>query len=278
MLFSPARVGGSCDKGRGNQDAACPSQTPRQLTLDQARKPEKRHGGWRPGAGRPRKPGATSHDTRPDEPARFPQHVTLRVADGVPSLARAGTMKVIPAAIRGSFEPRVALADDDHPARGPARAEQTRGGGCRIVEFNVLGNHIHLLVEADSKRALASGLTGFETRVARRINAVHGRRGQLFPQRYHARALKTPREVRNALAYVLLDRKHHAAEQRFTRMWIDPCSSAAWFTGWAQPVRANEVWKRELLVQPRPTAEAETWLLTTGWKRHGLLRFDERPG
>jgi len=141
----------------------------------------------------------------------------------------------------------------------------------------VLGNHLHLLIEADRKQALASGLTGFETRVARRINAALGRRGTLFPDRYHARALKTPREVRNAIRYVLLNRKHHAGEQRFTRTWIDPCSSAAWFTGWAQPVRTDEPWKRELLELPQPTAPPETWLLATGWKRHGLLRFDERP-
>ena len=79
-----------------------------------------------------------------------------------------------------------------------------------------------------------SGIAGFETRVARCINSRLGRRGKLFPDRYHARALRTPREVRNALAYVLLNRKHHAAEQKFARYWIDPCSSAAWFTGWAQ--------------------------------------------
>src|SRR3569623_210757 len=233
-----------------------------QLTLDQARKPDDRHGGWRPGAGRPRKPGAISHDTRPDEPGRFPQHVTLRIAEGVPSLARAGAIKEFRAAVRASHKPARDRApasherpDDPHerpdePAERPAEPSPARvqrgrarattpgptNGAFRIVEFNVLGNHLHLVTEADSKRALASGLTAFETRVARRINALVGRRGQLFPHRYHARALKTPREVRNALAYVLLNRKHHAAEQKFTRTWIDPCSSAAWFTGWAQPV------------------------------------------
>ena len=246
-----------------------------QLSLDEARKPEGRHGGWRPGAGRKKKPGAISHDTRSDEPARFPQHVTLRVASGVPSLARAGVMKIIRAAIAASHKP---LRNALHPpTRARANPSHSRGG-FRIVEFNVLGNHLHLLVEADGKRALASGLTGFETRVARRINALLGRRGTLFPDRYHARALKTPREVRNAIRYVLLNRKHHAVEQRCTRTWIDPCSSAAWFTGWAHPVRADEPWKRELLALPQPTARPETWLLATGWKRHGLLRFDERPG
>jgi hypothetical protein len=31
---------------------------------------------------------------------------------------------------------------------------------------------------------------------------------------------------------------------------------------------------RELLAMDRPTEKATVWLLTTGWKRHGLLRFD----
>ena len=132
--------------------------------------------------------------------------------------------------------------------------------------------------EAEDKDALARGLQGFEVSVARRLNTALMRAGKLFAHRYHARHLKTPREVRNALRYVLLNRKHHAAEQRFSKYWIDPWSSAAWFGGWAQPVRGDEPWKRELLALDAPTAKATVWLLTDGWKRHGLLRFDERPG
>jgi hypothetical protein len=36
-------------------------------------------------------------------------------------------------------------------------------------------------------------------------------------------------------------------------------------------------WKRELLAEPAPTVAATTWLLAAGWRRHGLLRFDEAP-
>jgi REP-associated tyrosine transposase len=225
-----------------------------QLSLDQARKPDGRHGGWRPNAGRPSKPGSISHAKRPDEPARYPQHVTLRIVEGVESLAREGSLKVIRAAIRASHK-----------------------RGFRIVEFNVLGNHLHLITEAASKYALATGVQGFEVRVARRLNSALMRTGKLFAQRYHARHLKTPKETRNALRYVLLNRKHHRAEQRFAKYWIDPCSSAAWFNGWAEPVRADTSWKRALLALDAPTAKATVWLLTTGWKRHGPLRFDERP-
>jgi REP element-mobilizing transposase RayT len=226
-----------------------------QLTLEQARKPEPgKHGGWRPNAGRPKKPGAVSHAKRPTESARVPQHVTLRIAHDMPSLANERLVKIIRRCVRDSHK-----------------------GGFRICEFNILGNHVHLITEGD-REALARGVAGFEVRVARRLNSALMRSGKLFPDRYHARYLKTPREVRNALRYVLMNRKHHDAEKRFNRYWIDPSSSAAWFDGWAQPVRADEPWKRELLRLDRPTAKATVWLLTDGWKQHGLLRFDERPG
>jgi len=225
-----------------------------QLSLDQARRPDGRHGGWRPGAGRKKKPGAVSHDARPSERGRFPQHVTMRIGDGVPSLAREGCLKIIRASVKASHK-----------------------AAFRIVEFNVLGNHLHLITEAADKRALSTGVQGFAGRVAYRLNSALNREGKLFAQRYHARYLKTPREVRNALRYVLLNRKHHAVEPRFTKTWIDPFSSAAWFDGWATPIRADEPWKRELLALDRPTAKATVWLLTTGWRKHGPLRSDERP-
>jgi REP element-mobilizing transposase RayT len=226
-----------------------------QLNLETARKPDGKHGGWRPNAGRPKKAGSVSHATRPSEPARFPQHVTVRVREGVPSIAGEGSLKIIRAAVRASHK-----------------------AGFRIVEFNVLGNHLHLITEAANRDELARGLQGFEVRVARRLNAALMRTGKLFAHRYHARYLKTPKETRNALRYVLLNRKHHKAKQRFSKYWIDPASSAAWFAGWAEPIRADVVWKRELLSLAAPTAKATVWLLTTGWKRHGPLRFDERPG
>src|SRR3569623_1530071 len=208
-----------------------------QLSLDQGRRPDGKHGGWRPGAGRPRKPGAVSHDARPEEPGRFPQHVTLRIREGVRSLAREGCVKIIRAAVKDSHK-----------------------SGFRIIEFNVLGNHLHLITEAQSKHALSTGIQGFAGRVALRLNPVLGRSGKLFAHRYHARYLKTPREVRNALRYVLLNRKHHAAEQKFTRTWIDPFSSAARFGGWASPIHADEPWKRELIALARPTAKPTVWL------------------
>ena len=164
------------------------------------------------------------------------------------------------------------------------RAAITAGGhrgDFRVVHFNVLGNHLHLIVEAAGQPALARGMQGLNVRLARRINALLARRGSLLAHRYHARALRTPREVRNAIRYVLLNGRHHAAErgQVLARGWIDPFSSALWFDGWRDAIRTDAPWLRALARTSCPTASPRTWLLDRGWRRGGgPIAVDDIPG
>ena len=75
--------------------------------------------------------------------------------------------------------------------------------GFRITTFSVQDDHVHLLVEAADRAALVSGARGLQVRLARTINRATGHRGRVMGDRYHVRALRTPREVRIALVYVL---------------------------------------------------------------------------
>jgi REP element-mobilizing transposase RayT len=233
-------------------------QSRRQLTLDQARKPTGR-GGWRPGAGRPRVKGACAHTPRTAFAASEPVHVTLRIARGVPNLRRERVVRAVRAVIMAGGH-----RDDFH-----------------VVHFNLLSNHLHLLVEAADRVALARGMQGLGVRLAQRINAVLGRTGRLLAQRYHARALRSPREVRVAIRYVLLNARDHAAErgQQLARGWVDPFSSAIWFDGWRNAIRTDAPWLRELARDACPTAPARTWLLAVGWRRGGgAIDVDDVPG
>jgi hypothetical protein len=227
-----------------------------QLTLDQARRPDPTHGGWRPGAGRKKGRSDVPHAMREGFDPSCPQHVTLRVVPGV-SLRKEWLMPTIHGAIRDSHK-------DDF----------------RVVEFNDLGNHLHVVAEADGAEALASGMNGLEVRLARRLNRKLKRNGKLFLGRYHARPLRTPTEVRNALRYVLLNARHHAAErgQRLDPEWFDPYSSAPWFTGWNRPLAGTEWFQREMCSRKAPTAAPRTWLLSKGWQINGPLALDEVPG
>ncbi len=59
----------------------------------------------------------------------------------------------------------------------------------RIIHYSVQGDHVHLLCEADGCIALARGVQGFAGSAAKRINRALGRRGTVFPDRYHVRIL-----------------------------------------------------------------------------------------
>jgi len=153
------------------------------------------------------------------------------------------------------------------------------GAGCdrngfRLTHYAVLNDHLHFLVEARDRRALSRGLQGLAIRIARALNRLWQRNGKVFADRYHDRILKTPREVRNALRYVLANGKKHAAEGRevYVAAAIDTFTSAPWFNGFREPVTV-----RGIEAMPRPVTDAHTWMLTIGWRRHGLLSVHEMP-
>src|SRR5450631_1324035 len=111
--------------------------------------------------------------------------------------------------------------------RALAKATRARGD-FRVVQFSVQGDHLHLVVEAGSQAALSRGMQGLAIRIARRVNRLVFRTGKLWVGRFFSRELRSPRVVRNALAYVLHNfRKHGAAGAAL----IDPYSSAPYFDG-----------------------------------------------
>lgn len=159
------------------------------------------------------------------------------------------------------------------PAVRGALAAASRGD-FRVVHFSVQRDHVHLLVEAKDRQVLSRGMRGLAIRVALALNRVLAPKGRVWADRWHARALSSPRQVRAALVYVLMNFRKHGAE---CPSIVDRCSSARWLDGWMdwRPPRAWPFGRRD---DERPTAVPRTWLLGHGWRRHGLLSVAERPG
>src|SRR5205085_9797535 len=107
-------------------------------------------------------------------------------------------------------------------------------------------------------------------RVARALNRLWGREGAVIADRYHAHVLRSPREVRAALVYVLQNGRKHGCS--FAE--ADPFSSAKWFDGWEHPPLPESVTARRA---PPLSVPARTWLLRLGWRRHGLIFLSEKP-
>ncbi len=170
--------------------------------------------------------------------ARHPVHVTMRLRREMGSLRQQVPFGIV----RGAL----------------SRARSLHGA--RIAHWSVQSDHLHLLVEAEDRRALGRAMRGLAIRIARGLNGAIGRSGRVLADRYHARALQTPREVRHALVYVLHNFKKHREELERGHQ-VDPFSSAPWFEGWREGAVRRPT-------GPPPVAAPSTWLLRVGWKRH----------
>ncbi|HTJ46108.1 MAG TPA: transposase [Kofleriaceae bacterium] len=186
------------------------------------------------------------HRTRPALDPRHAVHVVLRVTREVSNLRTRHAYRAIRRAV----------------ANARARSDY------RIVHASIQSNHLHLLVEADSKDALRSGMQGFAISAARRLNRELRRpRGHVFAFRYHATTIASPTQARNAISYIVNNWRHHRRDLYDARR-TDPFSSAHALAEWRIPPHEDAL----------PVVRPTTWLLTDGYKRGDPIRPDEIPG
>jgi REP element-mobilizing transposase RayT len=213
-------------------------------------------GGQREGAGRKRRYENlhdVPHETRPALAGwKHPVHVVLRV---------------------GTWRDRIRNRDC-YAAIHRAIDKLLGEPSFRICHVSIQHNHIHLIVEATNRRALAKGMQRFAIRTAKAINAKQRLVGQLFSHRYHATQITTTSHARHALAYVLNNWRRHREDRRKEGVRIDRYSSGISFDGW----RGSPRWEIPDDYAPLPVAKPETWLLSTGWREHGEIDVYERPG
>jgi putative transposase len=200
------------------------------------------------------KPSKVKHDVahraRPDIDVHGAAHVVVRV---VPELAPLRS-KVKLQAIRRGLEKCAARSD------------------FRVVAVSVQNTHIHLLVEAEDKRAMWAGMQSFTIATAKTLNGLMERgRARVFSTRYHTTVVTTAAEARHELVYVLNNWRRHRLHVG-SPFRVDPCSSAPQFAGWAtahgDPV--PDV--------PMPVVAPQSWILREGWTRLGLIELDEVAG
>jgi putative transposase len=237
-----------------------PTGETKRVTTRRPRKGEQltlaKTGGWggkRKNAGRKRS-GTRSrvvHAKRPVHKGRHPVHVTLRAKAGLPSFRQQLLHKLLAGIL--SRQRHRKYKDD-----------------FRVLHFSIQGNHLHLVVEADSENGrggyqpLRSGISGLEIAFARRLNMLLKRKGKVWDDRYHRHDLTSPREVSHGFGYLFNNYTHHG-ERSYGDGVLDFHCSAWLFEGWSGPhVIFGEIdwW---------PICPAKTWLASEGYLTHGRL-------
>jgi len=251
MAMGKRRGGAKATKAQGRADAAKGAQR-------RARK-KGTWGGARKGAGR--KPGprpAGPHRARPRHLSTQPVLVTLR-AEREP-LADERAFAALRLAILRSGR------------RTPERF--------RVVHFAVQGDEVKLIVEASNAGELSAALRSVTIRIARYVNDAVGRKGPFWIGRWRGRALRSARDVREALVSVLANVTPSSPAARSD---FNSRSSAEWFDGWKgyTPARVasepseDEVGWDELTACP--VLPPRTRLLRTDWRELGLIAKTETP-
>lgn len=213
-------------------------------------------GGKRKGSGRKNLSGTVNHMERPKVNLRTPLHINLKLIKGLPNLRKN------------------ALLEEFKESVKKAKAQ-----GLYILHFSIQDDHIHLFAEAKSNAAMAAGMRSLAGRFAKIIrkfayNTLRGkRRGSVFKGRYHLHVLKTPREVKNALEYVLLNLSKH---QKFIE-YLDHFSSARYFKEWEALLgnrfkgllksAVENIEQQSGRDTERVLIEPQSWLARSGWMK-----------
>jgi REP element-mobilizing transposase RayT len=169
-------------------------------------------GGRRDGSGRKRlAPRAlVPHRSRESVERLLPVHVTLRMANTVYNLRSERSFNALKRALRGAAD----------------------RFGTRIIHFSVQGNHIHLIVETPDRESLYRAMKGLSVRIARRMNRMMNRKGQVIGSRYHTNVLRSHRATWNVLHYVRENHRKHFGKPGEWRTGI----STDYFSSWAKPI------------------------------------------
>jgi hypothetical protein len=214
--------------------------------------------------------------------------ITTRIRPGLPSLRRSGEAAQIRAALASSSLAGSGITEGVVSARGGGTARGV--APFQVVHYSIQSNHLHLIVEAEDRAAMTTGMRALLVRIARALNRLWDRAGSVFADRFHERTLLNPRQVRNALVYVLQNLRKHG----ICLAGPDPFSSGPEFDGWrteGPAARGPEgagssrpaggalgrapvtLLRAERAGIPNP----KTWLLDVGWRRHGLIDPCECP-
>lgn len=204
-------------------------------------------GGRRNGAGRKNLSGTVAHAAREKVDFRKPLHITIRLAEGLSGLRTKHMHEQFTVALLNA-----------------------KAKGLRVLHYSIEGNHVHLLVECADNKALASGMNSFGTSFAKAVRKERGGKGKVFAGRYHLGVQKNPAQMKNTLAYVLLNQAKHENLIPYN----DRFSSSQHFNEWKALLGRNigpilEDWRPNKNPLPDHLSTPKSWLASKGWKIKG---------
>jgi len=205
-------------------------------------------GGRRENAGRKNNTKTVNHMRRPTISLNRPMHITMRLKKDLPNLRQKRTL--------AAFARRVHRAKDF---------------GLHVLHFSLQSNHLHMIVEATTRRQLANGLRSLGGSFGKYLRRRKGGTGAIFHGRYHLRVITSARQMRNTLRYVLLN---HAKHQRMIEH-LDFFSSGFLFKNWRKLLggKLNTIIATEIKIIGERNLPHDLWQACVSPPRSWIARY-----
>ena len=130
---------------------------------------------------------------------------------------------------------------------------------CRIVQLSIQGTHVHLIVEADSKRALSTGMKAFQVSAAKHINAAVSRAGSWWDRRRARRELEREQAARSRDASVAGPRRLDPHPRSSTKVILPKRRKGRVF---------SDRYHARIITSPLQ-ARRELAYVLNNWRKHG---------
>jgi len=163
-----------------------------------------KRGGRRPGSGRKRVHSrGVSHLKREIVSKRTPQHINFKFQCRIRNKE---CLKLLKRSI-----------------------ENAQKMGLKVIHFSLQSNHVHLITEAENNEVLTRGMRALTITFSKGL-----KKGRVQLERYHLHVLKTLRETKHAIQYVLFNQQKH---DNLKSSHIDGYSSALYLNDGLKIVR-----------------------------------------
>jgi REP element-mobilizing transposase RayT len=142
-----------------------------------------KRGGRRPGAGRKRiHSKGVSHLKRETVSKRSPQHINFKFKSFI---RNKDCLKLLKRSIQNAQKM-----------------------GLKVIHFSLQSNHVHLITEAENNEVLTKGMRSLTITFSKGL-----KRGSVQIERYHLHVLKSLREAKHGIMYVLFNEQKHTKKK-----------------------------------------------------------------
>lgn len=126
--------------------------------------------------------------------------------------------------------------------------KKARKMGLRVIHYTLEFDHLHLLVETDNNDQLSKGMQSFGISFSKGINKIKQEAGKVYKTRYHFRKLKTPKEIKNVIHYILGNSIKHSKKGSILSPYNSAVIAGSYFSGFELMIE-DTISKSQLLSQ-----------------------------